>query len=58
MLGILRRDGALAERLVVPERCLVSVPDSLSDERAVFDGQVKRMRIGEMSAVLTGRAPR
>ncbi|HEU4536089.1 MAG TPA: zinc-binding dehydrogenase, partial [Polyangiaceae bacterium] len=30
------RDGALAERLVVPERCLVEVPDRVSDERAVF----------------------
>jgi len=36
VLGILARDGALAERCVVPERCLVAVPDSLADERAVF----------------------
>jgi len=36
VLGILGRDGALAESCVVPERCLVRVPDSLSDERAVF----------------------
>jgi 2-desacetyl-2-hydroxyethyl bacteriochlorophyllide A dehydrogenase len=36
VLGILGRDGALAERTVVPERCLVAVPDSVPDDRAVF----------------------
>ena len=36
VLGILRRDGALAERTVIPERCLVAVPDSVTDDRAVF----------------------
>ncbi|MCC6524543.1 MAG: alcohol dehydrogenase catalytic domain-containing protein [Polyangiaceae bacterium] len=36
VLGILGRDGALAEELVMPERCLVPVPDALPDERAVF----------------------
>jgi glucose/arabinose dehydrogenase/threonine dehydrogenase-like Zn-dependent dehydrogenase len=36
VLGIAGRDGALAERLVVPERCLVEVPDAVSDDRAVF----------------------
>lgn len=36
VLGILGRDGALAEELVVPERCLVAVPDAVPDERAVF----------------------
>jgi threonine dehydrogenase-like Zn-dependent dehydrogenase len=36
VLGILARDGALAEELVVPERCLVGVPDGLADERAAF----------------------
>lgn len=36
VLGILGRDGALAEETVVPERCLVSVPDSVSDDQAVF----------------------
>ncbi len=36
VLGILGRDGALAEQLVMPERCLVEVPDSVSDEQAVF----------------------
>jgi threonine dehydrogenase-like Zn-dependent dehydrogenase len=36
VLGILGRDGALAEYVAVPERCLVAVPDCVSDERAVF----------------------
>lgn len=36
VLGILGRDGALAERFTVPERCLVAVPDALPDDRAVF----------------------
>jgi 2-desacetyl-2-hydroxyethyl bacteriochlorophyllide A dehydrogenase len=36
VLGILGRDGALAEYVCVPERCLVRVPDDVSDERAVF----------------------
>ncbi len=36
MLGIAGRSGSFAELLVVPERCLVLVPDSLTDDRAVF----------------------
>jgi threonine dehydrogenase-like Zn-dependent dehydrogenase len=36
VLGIAGRDGALAQELVVPERCLVAVPDTVSDEDAVF----------------------
>ena len=36
VLGILGRDGALAEELVMPERCLVAVPDSVPDDCAVF----------------------
>ncbi len=36
VLGILGRAGAMAEELLVPERCLVEVPDSVSDELAVF----------------------
>jgi threonine dehydrogenase-like Zn-dependent dehydrogenase len=36
VLGILGRDGALAERLTMPERCLVPVPDSVPDDAAVF----------------------
>jgi threonine dehydrogenase-like Zn-dependent dehydrogenase len=36
VLGIFGRSGALAERVSVPERCLVEVPASLDDDRAVF----------------------
>lgn len=36
VLGILGRQGAFAERVTVPERCLVEVPAGLDDERAVF----------------------
>jgi 2-desacetyl-2-hydroxyethyl bacteriochlorophyllide A dehydrogenase len=36
VLGIVGRDGALAERFTVPERCLVAVPDTVRDECAVF----------------------
>ena len=36
VLGILGRDGAMAERLTVPERCLVAVPNGVDDDRAVF----------------------
>lgn len=36
VLGIVARDGAFAEYLSLPERCLVPVPDEVSDERAVF----------------------
>ncbi len=36
VLGIVGRDGALAERLVMPLRCLVPVPDRVSDAHAVF----------------------
>lgn len=36
VLGIVARPGALAEEFVVPERCLVAVPDALPDEAAVF----------------------
>jgi alcohol dehydrogenase len=36
VLGILGRDGSLAEELVVPEHCLVEVPEHVSDSQAVF----------------------
>jgi threonine dehydrogenase-like Zn-dependent dehydrogenase len=36
VLGIAGRDGAFAEEIVAPERCLVAVPDAISDEQAVF----------------------
>ncbi len=35
-LGIDRRDGAMAEALVLPNACLHPVPNSVSDEAAVF----------------------
>ncbi|MBS2013890.1 MAG: alcohol dehydrogenase catalytic domain-containing protein [Deltaproteobacteria bacterium] len=36
VLGILGRSGSFAEHLAVPERCLVEVPASVSDDAAVF----------------------
>jgi threonine dehydrogenase-like Zn-dependent dehydrogenase len=36
VLGIAGRDGAFAEFLVMPERTLVEVPDSVQDDAAVF----------------------
>ena len=36
VLGILKRDGAFAEYLCLPERNLHVLPDSISDEQAVF----------------------
>src|SRR5262249_34444852 len=36
VLGIKDRDGAFAEYLAIPDRNLVAVPDSLSDDMAVF----------------------
>ncbi len=36
VLGILNHHGAMAESVVVPDRWLHEVPDSLSDEQAVF----------------------
>ncbi|WP_322488221.1 MDR/zinc-dependent alcohol dehydrogenase-like family protein [Chloroflexus sp.] len=35
-LGIDRRDGAMADLFTLPEACLHEVPDSVSDEAAVF----------------------
>ena len=36
VLGITARDGALAERLVMPAHTLVHVPDTVPDQHAVF----------------------
>ena len=36
VLGILKRDGAFAEFLSLPEKNLHIIPDSISDEQAVF----------------------
>lgn len=36
VLGILNHDGAMAERVAVPERNLHPIPDAIADEEAVF----------------------
>lgn len=36
VLGIAGRDGVFAEQFVMPERCLVKVPATVSDAQAVF----------------------
>ena len=36
VLGILNHDGAMADRVTVPERNMHFVPDSISDQEAVF----------------------
>jgi len=36
VLGIVGRSGAFAELVAAPERCLVEVPPSVDDDRAVF----------------------
>jgi threonine dehydrogenase-like Zn-dependent dehydrogenase len=36
VLGIVGRDGAMADRFTIPEACLVAVPDSVPDSAAVF----------------------
>ncbi len=36
VLGIVNRDGAMAEYVSLPERNLLRVPDSVSDDRAIF----------------------
>ncbi|HVW30113.1 MAG TPA: alcohol dehydrogenase catalytic domain-containing protein [Polyangiaceae bacterium] len=36
VLGIVGRDGAMADRFTMKESCLVEVPDSVSDDAAVF----------------------
>ena len=36
VLGIVGRSGAFAELVTAPERCLVEVPATLTDDRAVF----------------------
>ncbi|MBK6428423.1 MAG: alcohol dehydrogenase catalytic domain-containing protein [Blastocatellia bacterium] len=36
VLGILNRDGAMAEYVSLPERNLLRVPDCVSDDRAIF----------------------
>ena len=36
VLGIVGRDGAFADNLVVPEHCLLEVPTTITDDQAVF----------------------
>ena len=36
VLGIVGRSGAFAELVTIPERCLVEVPETVTDDRAVF----------------------
>lgn len=36
VLGIVGRPGAFAERVTIPEACLVPLPDAVSDDAAVF----------------------
>ena len=36
VLGIVGRSGSFAELVTAPERCLVEVPETLTDDRAVF----------------------
>lgn len=58
VLGIVGRDGAHAERLRLPARNLLRVPDGVSDERAVFAeplgaacGVLERCPMGEGTRV-------
>ena len=36
VLGIVGRDGAMADRFAVPQSCLVEVPETVNDDAAVF----------------------
>ena len=58
VLGIAGRDGAFAELLAVPERCLVAVPDGLDDDRAVFAEPLAAALhvLDEVDPRVTGRA--
>jgi threonine dehydrogenase-like Zn-dependent dehydrogenase len=52
VLGILGRDGAHAEYLVLPERNLLPVPDNVSDEAAVFvEPLAAALGIAEMAEI-------
>lgn len=65
VLGIVGRDGALAEEVVVPQGNLVEVPETVSDDRAVFaeplaaalhvtDDLPEEVRSGRERAVVVG----
>lgn len=52
VLGILGRDGAFAEHLVLPLNNLAKIPDSLTDEMAVFTEPVAAvLRIPEQTQI-------
>ena len=52
VLGIVARGGALAEEVVVSERCLVAVPDDVSDEQAVFaEPLAAAMHVGNAATI-------
>jgi threonine dehydrogenase-like Zn-dependent dehydrogenase len=56
VLGIAGRDGALAERLVLPEANLVPVPDSVTDRQAVFaEPLAAAIQIGRQVPLETAR---
>ena len=57
VLGILGRSGAFAEFLLIPERCLVAVPDSVSDDCAVF-AEPLAAALHVLDEVATGSKPR
>ncbi len=54
VLGIFQHDGAMAERVAVPERNLHDVPDTLDDREAVFiEPLAAAFRIREQVAIGT-----
>lgn len=56
VLGIQGRDGAFAERLILPEANLVLVPDSVSDRAAVFaEPLAAAIRIGRQVVLEPGQ---
>ncbi len=56
VLGILNHDGAMAERVAVPERNLHRVPDEISDVEAVFiEPLAAAFRITEQVAIESGQ---
>jgi threonine dehydrogenase-like Zn-dependent dehydrogenase len=55
VLGILRHDGAMADRVCVPERNLHLVPDELEDREAVMiEPLAAAFRVGEQVAIGPG----
>ena len=52
VLGILNRDGAMADYVAVPTRNLLAVPDAIADEEAVFtEPLAAALRIAEQTLV-------